>query len=98
MTFNFFLSSLYTFNCLFLLYCFGLDRSGNVENLISFPDTGEKVYHFTVKYDVNWRVFYDILYQILFVVCWEIFYLGDSEGQGSLACCSPWGHRESDTA
>ena len=19
--------------------------------------------------------------------------LGDSEGQGSLACCSPWGHR-----
>ena len=22
---------------------------------------------------------------------------GDSEGQGSLACCSPWGHRESDT-
>ena len=23
---------------------------------------------------------------------------GDGEGQGSLACCSPWGHRESDTA
>ena len=23
--------------------------------------------------------------------------LGDSEGQGSLACCSPWGHTESDT-
>ena len=22
----------------------------------------------------------------------------DSEGQGSLACCSPWGHRESDTS
>ena len=22
--------------------------------------------------------------------------LGDSEGHGSLACCSPWGHRESD--
>ena len=22
--------------------------------------------------------------------------LGD-EGQGSLACCSPWGHKESDT-
>ena len=22
--------------------------------------------------------------------------LGDGEGQGSLACCSPWGHRESD--
>ena len=22
---------------------------------------------------------------------------GDSEGQGSLGCCSPWGHRESDT-
>ena len=22
--------------------------------------------------------------------------LGDSEGQGSLACCSPWGHEESD--
>ena len=22
--------------------------------------------------------------------------LGDSEGQGSLACCSPWGHREPD--
>ena len=19
---------------------------------------------------------------------------GDSEGQGSLACCSPWGHKE----
>ena len=23
--------------------------------------------------------------------------LGDSEGLGSLACCSPWGHKESDT-
>ena len=23
---------------------------------------------------------------------------GDSEGQGSLVCCSPWGHRELDTA
>ena len=22
---------------------------------------------------------------------------GDSEGQGSLACCSPWGHKEWDT-
>ena len=22
--------------------------------------------------------------------------LGDGEGQGRLACCSPWGHRESD--
>ena len=22
---------------------------------------------------------------------------GDSEGQGSLAGCSPWGHKESDT-
>ena len=21
--------------------------------------------------------------------------LGDDEGQGSLACCSPWGHKES---
>ena len=24
--------------------------------------------------------------------------LGDSEGQGSLAFCSSWGHKESDTA
>ena len=23
--------------------------------------------------------------------------LGDGEGLGSLACCSPWGHKESDT-
>ena len=23
--------------------------------------------------------------------------LGDGEGQGSLACCSPWGCKESDT-
>ena len=23
--------------------------------------------------------------------------LGDGDGQGGLACCSPWGHRESDT-
>ena len=22
--------------------------------------------------------------------------LGDGEGRGSLACCSPWGHKESD--
>ena len=22
--------------------------------------------------------------------------LGDGEGQGSLACCSPWSHKESD--
>ena len=21
---------------------------------------------------------------------------GDGEGQGNLACCSPWGHKESD--
>ena len=24
--------------------------------------------------------------------------LGEEEGLGSLACCSPWGHKESDTA
>ena len=24
--------------------------------------------------------------------------VGDSEGQGSLVCCSPWGHKESDTS
>ena len=24
--------------------------------------------------------------------------LGDGEGQGRLECCSPWGHKESDTA
>ena len=23
--------------------------------------------------------------------------LGAGEGQGSLACCRPWGHKESDT-
>ena len=23
--------------------------------------------------------------------------LGDSEGQGSQACCRPWGHKESDS-
>ena len=23
--------------------------------------------------------------------------LGDSEGQGSMMCCSSWGHKESDT-
>ena len=23
--------------------------------------------------------------------------LGDNEGQGNLACCSPWGHKELDT-
>jgi len=23
--------------------------------------------------------------------------LGDGDGQGSLACCSPWGRKESDT-
>ena len=23
--------------------------------------------------------------------------LGDNEGQKSLVCCSPWGHKESDT-
>ena len=24
--------------------------------------------------------------------------LGDDEGEGSLACCSPWGHSETDIA
>ena len=24
--------------------------------------------------------------------------LGDGEGQGRLACCNPWGHKESDMA
>ena len=23
--------------------------------------------------------------------------LGDGEGQGSLVCCGPWGHKQSDT-
>ena len=23
--------------------------------------------------------------------------VGDGEGEGDLACCSPWGHKESDT-
>ena len=23
---------------------------------------------------------------------------GDGEGQGGLLCCSPWGHKESDTS
>ena len=23
--------------------------------------------------------------------------LGEGEGQGSMACCSPWGHKELDT-
>jgi len=23
--------------------------------------------------------------------------MGDGEGQGSLVCCSPWDHKESDT-
>ena len=23
--------------------------------------------------------------------------LGDGEGQGGVACCSPWGHKELDT-
>ena len=23
--------------------------------------------------------------------------LGDGEGQGGLACCRPWGHKQSDT-
>ena len=26
-----------------------------------------------------------------------VHYLGDSEGQGSLECCSSWGHKEVDT-
>ena len=28
---------------------------------------------------------------------WVWASLGDSEGQGSLVCCSPWGYKESDT-
>ena len=28
---------------------------------------------------------------------WAEQALGDGEGQGSVACCSPWGHKESDT-
>ena len=28
---------------------------------------------------------------------WPEYILGDSKGQGSLMCCSPWGHKESDT-
>ena len=27
---------------------------------------------------------------------WAEQALGDGEGQGSVACCSPWGHKESD--
>ena len=27
---------------------------------------------------------------------WTWFWAGDSEGKGSLACCSPWGGKESD--
>ena len=28
---------------------------------------------------------------------WHLTKLGVGEGQGSLACCSPWGRKESDT-
>ena len=28
---------------------------------------------------------------------WAEQALGDGEGQGNVACCSPWGHKESDT-
>ena len=38
------------------------------------------------------------LNELLSVGCRHEFELtlGDREGQGSLACCSPWGHKESD--
>ena len=33
----------------------------------------------------------------MWVIClFPTIYLGDSEGQGSLVCCSPWGRKESD--
>ena len=34
---------------------------------------------------------------ILWTWVWTEQVLGDGEGQGSLACCSPWAHKESDT-
>ena len=39
---------------------------------------------------VGWRLM-DMFYEHEFEQT-----LGDSEGQGSLVCCSPWGHKESD--
>ena len=27
---------------------------------------------------------------------WQVLTLGVGDGQGGLACCSPWGHKESD--
>ena len=40
----------------------------------------------------------EIVRQCLWLSAYEFEQtLGDSEGQGSLVCCSPWGHKESDT-
>ena len=33
----------------------------------------------------------------LFIFAFISFTLGDGDGQGGLACCDSWGHKESDT-
>ena len=35
-----------------------------------------------------------LIYELYCLIIWT---LGDGEGQGNLACCSPWGHKQSDT-
>ena len=36
-------------------------------------------------------------HNISYTLSGKLAFLGDSKGQGSLMCCSPWGRKESDT-
>ena len=87
----------------FISSIFSLAPVKNLVNLVSiflhvYPIFSSSYTCFLLKYDF---IKYRLLLQAASVflqkcVTWWI-YLEDGEGQKSLACCSPWGYKESDT-
>ena len=49
------------------------------------------------KQNREWDEYLQTIYLIgVNIQIYKEIYLGIIEGQGALACCSPWGHKESD--
>ena len=101
------------FECWVLSQVFhSLLSSSSIGSLVSLHFLPLKWYHMHIwvadispgdSYSSLWVIQPSILHDLLFIMCHFIGHeleqiLGDGEGHGSLACCSPWGHKESDTA
>ena len=77
-------------------------RSDGDISIIKMSNNYEKTPN---KFKSGRSEFYSVkFYELRFIVksppkvIKHFLHQGDSEGQGNLVCCSPWGHKESDTA